>query len=55
MVLDVVDTFTTPVGLVYGVTDTECWARKWQHSHSCFRDFQTSIFNEQDKKSSEKK
>ena len=31
--------------LVRDVTDTDCWTKIRQHSQSCFRDFQTSIFN----------
>ena len=59
---DVFDNFATHGGLVYEVTDTDRSERKKkgekkkkkQYPLSCFRDFQTLIFNEQDDKSSRK-
>ena len=46
---DVFDIFATHSGLVHDVSDT-----KWMHSRPCFRDFQKSIFNIHDQKSSGK-
>ena len=54
MARDVFDTFATHAGLGHEVTDTDCWAGKWRHSRSCFRDFQTSIFDKHVQKSSGK-
>ena len=50
---DIFDAFTTHVGHVYDITDTDCWA---QHDNiqSCFCDFWTSIFNKEDQYPSEK-
>ena len=44
---DVFDTFVTCSG--HGQLDT-----KWEHSWSCLHDFQTSVFNKQDEKSTTK-
>ena len=55
---DVFDNFDTHGGLVYEVADTDRSGKKQkkkkQYPLSCFRDFQTLIFNEQDDKSSGK-
>ena len=61
---DVLDSFATHAGLVYDVTDTDCWhtqkkkkekgEEKKEHLHLCFRDFQTSTFTDKpDEKFSE--
>ena len=44
------DTFATYASLVYDVTNADCLATRWQHSRSCFRDFQPPIFNKRDEK-----
>ena len=42
--------FATQADLVHDITDTDCWAQQWQHSWSCFWNFHSSIFNNQDQK-----
>ena len=50
---DVFDISAANAGLLYVTdSDTDGWVRKWQHSR--WRDFQTSIFNEQDELSDER-
>ena len=51
---DVCVTFAIQSDLVYDISDRDCWAQKWQHSWSYFRDFQASSFNKHDEKFSEK-